>query len=74
MLCVYVNVNVNGMLREKIGGEWRGGEIGLENKYTITDSSHPQGNADRGRIDPNVQPGLRTDALERWVSKENEDK
>lgn len=50
MLCVYVNVNVNGMLREKIGGEWRGGEIGLENKYTITDSSHPQGNADRGRI------------------------
>ena len=49
MLCVYVNVNVNGMLREKRGGECRGGEIGLENKYTIKDSSHPQGNADRGK-------------------------
>lgn len=46
VLCVYTLVK--GILRETRKGECWGGETGLERRYRIKDSSHPQGRPDGG--------------------------
>lgn len=45
MYCVYAHVK--GLLRKNRTEECRGGDIGLEKKKRISDSSHRQGNTER---------------------------